>query len=145
MVAAGCATSARASGRAAVADLLVDSDILIDVSRNVREAIDYLRRHSGTFTLVISSITQMELLVGCRNKTEQRQLERFLRAFPILALNEAIADQAVGLLRRYRLSHGLLLPDALIAATTLVYDVPLATMNQRDYRFIAGLQLLPYP
>lgn len=128
-----------------MADLLVDSDLLIDVSRNVREAIDYLRRQGRAFTLVISTITQMELLVGCRNKTEQRQLERFLRPFPVLALNEAIADQAVGLLRRYRLSHGLLLPDALIAATALVHDVPLATMNQRDYRFIASLQLLPYP
>lgn len=145
MAAAGCATSARANGRAAVADLLVDSDILIDVSRSVQEAIDYLRRHSATFTLVISSITQMELLVGCRNKTEQRQLERFLRPFPVVTLNEAIADQAVALLRQYRLSHGLLLPDALIAATALVHAVPLATMNQRDYRFISGLQLLPYP
>ena len=128
-----------------MADLLVDSDLLIDVSRNAREALDYLQRHSGTFTLVISTITQMELLVGCRNKTEQRHLERFLRSFPIVALNEAIADQAVVLLRQYRLSHGLLLPDALIAATALVHAVPLATMNQRDYRFIAGLQVLPYP
>ncbi len=126
-------------------DLRVDSDILIDVSRNVGEAIDYLRRKSEKFTLVTSSITQMELLIGCRNKTEQRQLERFLRPFPILPLNEAITDQAVDLLRQYRLSHGLLLPDALIAATARVNDTPLATMNQRDYRFIAGVELLPYP
>lgn len=129
----------------AVTDLLVDSDSVIDVSRNVREAIDYLRHKSEEFTLMISSITQMELLVGCRNKTEQRQLGRFLRPFPILPLNEAIADQDVGLLRQYRLSHGLLMPDAPIAATARVNATPLATMNQRDYRFIAGVQLLPYP
>lgn len=128
-----------------MADLLIDSDILIEVSRDVRGAIEYLRRKSGEFTLVISSITQMELLVGCRNKIEQRQLERFLRPFPILALNEVIADQAVVLLRQYRLSHGLLMPDALIAATALVNGVPLATMNQRDYHFIAGVHLMPYP
>jgi predicted nucleic acid-binding protein len=134
-----------ASGHATVSDLLVDSDILIDVSRNVGEAIDYLQQKSEGFTLVISSITQMELLVGCRNKAEQQQLERFLRPFPILPLNEAITDEAVDLLRQYRLSHGLLIPDALIAATARVNDTPLATRNQRDYRFIAGLQLLPYP
>nr|MDQ2686882.1 PIN domain-containing protein [Armatimonadota bacterium] len=46
---------------------------------------------------------------------------------------------------RYRLSHGLLIPDALIAATALVHDIPLLTKNQRDFRFIAGLRLLPYP
>ena len=133
------------NGHVTVADLLVDSDILIDVSRNVREAIDYLRQKSEGFALVISSITQMELLIGCRNKAEQRQLEQFLRPFPIVPLSEVIADEAVDLLRRYRLSHGLLMPDALIAATARVNGIPLATMNQRDYRFIAGLQLLSYP
>jgi len=87
----------------------------------------------------------MELLIGCRNKTEQRQLERFLRPFPVLPLNEAITDQAVDFLRQYRLSHGLLIPDALSAATARVHDTTLATINQRDYRFIAGVELLPYP
>lgn len=135
----------RARGRAAVADLLSASDIPIDVSRNVREAVDYLRRQGGPFTLVISSSTQLELFRRVPQQDRAAELERFLRPLPVLALNEAIADHAAGLLRRYRLSHGLLLPDALIAATALVHDVPLATMNQRDYRFIADLQLLPYP
>jgi len=43
------------------------------------------------------------------------------------------------------LSHSLLIADGLIAATALVIDKPLASKNQRDYRFIAGLNLLPYP
>jgi predicted nucleic acid-binding protein len=128
-----------------VADLLLDSDILIDAGRGVPHAITYLQRHVTTFTLTISSVSQMELLVGCRNKTEQRQLERFLRQFSVLKLNEAIADQAVALIRQYRLSHGLAMPDALIAATALTNTIPLATGNQRDFRFSAGLQLVPYP
>jgi len=48
------------------------------------------------------------------------------------------------LLRQYRLSHGLLIPDALIASTALSLNVDLATKNQRDYRFIEILTLLPY-
>ena len=32
-----------------------------------------------------------------------------------------------------------------IAATALVYDLPLLTKNQRDFRFIPDLKLLPYP
>jgi predicted nucleic acid-binding protein len=43
------------------------------------------------------------------------------------------------------LSHGLLLADALIAATALSLRIPLATKNQRDYRLIATLQLVSYP
>lgn len=56
-----------------------------------------------------------------------------------------MCDAAVELLRRCRLSHGLLIADAFIAATALVLDTPLVSKNQRDYRFITGLNLLPYP
>ena len=48
------------------------------------------------------------------------------------------------LLRQYRLSQGLLIPDALIASTALYLNMDLATKNQRDYRFIENLKLLPY-
>ncbi len=72
-----------------------------------------------------------------------RILERFLLRFEIVKLSEAISDRAVDLLCTYRLSHGLLIPDALIAATALSIDAPLLSKNQRDYRFIQDLNLLP--
>ncbi|MFL5800302.1 MAG: type II toxin-antitoxin system VapC family toxin [Roseiflexaceae bacterium] len=128
-----------------MADLLVDTDILIDAARKVQDAIDYLSNHAQQFVLGISSITHLELLIGCRNKIEQRKVERFLRRFQVIKVSEPITDRAVDLIRHYRLSHGLLLADAFIAATSLVHNLPLASKNQRDYRFIAGLQLLPYP
>ena len=87
----------------------------------------------------------MELLVGCRNKAELHSTERFLQQFRILRLGVDTSDRAVELLRQYRLSHGLLIPDALIAATAIVLDEPLISKNQNDYRFIAGLRLLAYP
>lgn len=87
----------------------------------------------------------MELVVGCRNKAELRTLDRFLERFTVLPVDEAVSDLGMQLLREYRLSHGLLIPDALIGSTALAYEAPLVTKNQRDYRFIAGLELLPYP
>jgi len=87
----------------------------------------------------------MELFVGCRNKAELKEVEKFLRRFRLLKLSEPVSDMAADLLRQYRLSHGLLIADALIAATALVFDAPFVSKNQRDYRFIAGLNLLPYP
>jgi predicted nucleic acid-binding protein len=86
----------------------------------------------------------MELLIGCRNKTEQQHLEKFLRRFVVVKLDEDASDRALNLLLTYRLSHGLLIADALIAATALRADAPFITKNQRDYRFISGLKLLPY-
>jgi len=137
---------ANGSGEVDVAQLvLVDTDILIDVGRKGTEAVGYLEHMEQQATLGVSVITQMELIVGCRNKREFRILERFLRRFRIVTLNEAIAATGVTLLRQYRLSHGLLIADALIAATALTIASPLVTKNQQDYRFIEGLELLPYP
>jgi predicted nucleic acid-binding protein len=37
------------------------------------------------------------------------------------------------------------MPDAFIAATSIINNFPLLTKNQSDYRFISGINLLPYP
>lgn len=87
----------------------------------------------------------MELFVGCRNKVELMYVERFLQSFHLIKITDQISDAAADLLKQYRLSHGLLIPDALIAATALTFNAPLISKNQRDYRFIANLTLLPYP
>ena len=87
----------------------------------------------------------MELLIGSRNKQEQSQIEKFLSRFLVLKITSQASDAAVELLRQYRLSHGLLIADALIAATAIVLEAPLISKNQRDYHFIVGLKLVAYP
>ena len=87
----------------------------------------------------------MELVVGCRNKRELQDLEKFLSRYQILRITGQISDRAVNLLTQYFLSHGLLIADGLIAATALVHNEAFITKNQRDFRFIAGLNLQPYP
>ncbi len=124
---------------------IVDTDILIDVARGVIEAVTCLQNLKVSSGLAISIITQMELMVGCRNKVELQTLENFLKQFSIIKIDQAVSDKAVDLLGYYRLSHGLLIPDSLIAATAIVSNYPFITKNQRDYRFIQGLNLLPYP
>lgn len=125
--------------------ILVDTDILIDAGRAVQSAITQLETAAESSTLAVSTITQMELIVGCRNRAELQTLERFLLRFETIRLNESVSDKATDLLRDYRLSHGLLIPDALIAATAIIIDASLLSKNQRDYRFIQGLSLLSYP
>jgi predicted nucleic acid-binding protein len=125
--------------------VIIDTDILIDVARDVSEATGCLREIEHNAIPAISAVTQMELMIGCRNKKELKALDRFLSRFTILKTSEAISERAVGLIRRYRLSHGILISDALIAATALNHDRPLISKNQRDYRFIEELALLGYP
>jgi len=124
--------------------LLVDSDICIDVSRNYAPTIARLDLAEQMFTVAVSDITRLELLVGCADKREQIVTEKFLQRFAAVPVDAAISARAVELLRHYRLSHGLLLADALIAATALAHGLPLLTKNVRDFRFVAGLTLEPH-
>lgn len=125
--------------------VVVDTDILIDVSRNDRTAIQYVSNLEKSTTVTMSAVTAMELIVGCRNKIELVRTEKFLKRFQLIHISEQISERAVDLLRAYNLSHGLLMPDAVIAATALTANQPLATKNQRDFRFIGNLTLLTYP
>lgn len=125
--------------------IFFDTDVLIDAGRGVDEAVSVLKQAEVRGRVTVSVITHMELIVGCRNKKELQALDRFLRRFEVIPLDEAISEKAVELLGKYRLSHGLLIADALIAASALSYAVPFVSKNQRHYRFLQGLNLLPYP
>ncbi len=124
---------------------IVDSDILIDFSRGDETAAQWLDNAALGSVLAISIITKMELMVGGQNKNHFSKIQRFLLRFQILNINEQISERTSDLIQEYHLSHGLLIPDAIIAATTLFFDGSLATRNQRDFKFINGLNLLSYP
>ncbi len=123
----------------------IDTDLLIDLANNDSIAKERLVKESEKFLLTISIITELELIVGCRNKQELEALDKFLRQFSIFQLNREISTKAEELMRSYYLSHGLLIADASIAATAIENQIPLLSKNQRDYRFISELNLLKYP
>ncbi len=127
-----------------MAQILIDTDILIDVANHDAIAVERLANESQASTLAVSTITVMELTVGCRNKTELQALNRFLAQFQVLTLTTRSSEIATQLLQEYFLSHGLLIADALIAATAIENQISLLTKNQRDFRFIQPLSLLPY-
>jgi len=91
----------------------------------------------------ISIVTQMELVQGLRNKREQITLRRFLDAYDFkrYAINEAISQRALFLMEEWRLSHQMLMADALIAATAMEYGLCLVLGNAKHYRFLTALEL----
>lgn len=54
--------------------LVVDTDILIDAGRGDTLAVARLQQEEQQqVTLAVSTVTYLELLVGCRNKREQQR------------------------------------------------------------------------
>jgi len=120
--------------------MLIDTDIIIWHMRGnekARKAISAAEQPS------ISIITQMELVQGLRDKVEQTALHRFLdqRDIAVLPVSESISHRALVLMEEWRLSHGLLMADALIAATAVDYGVTLLSGNHKHYSFIPSLTL----
>jgi predicted nucleic acid-binding protein len=81
----------------------------------------------------------MELVVGCRNKVEVSKAEQLFAEFTLLQVTPEISRQAYEWLVIYNKSHGLKIPDALIAATAFVYQFELVTDNVRDFNLLSGL------
>ncbi|WP_081475148.1 PIN domain-containing protein [Caldithrix abyssi] len=59
----------------------------------------------------------------------------------MLSLNEEITETAINLIEKYSKSHGLKIPDALIASTALYHDIILWTYNTKDFLFIEDIKL----
>lgn len=100
--------------------ILVDSNILIRFSRGDHEAANWLKRSMLSEELLISVITELELLVGSRDKKHLKEIKTFLSRFPIIDITPEISRRATELIEEYNLSHNLQVADALIAATAVV-------------------------
>jgi predicted nucleic acid-binding protein len=124
--------------------LIIDTDILIDYGRGDEKALNFLNDTRLLYDHQISVMSWLELIIGARNKKELKIIGKFIGQFGVIHFQEDISLQAVQLLSQYRLSHGLMIGDALIAASALFLDCPVASKNRKDYLFIENLQLLDY-
>ncbi|MBI2415897.1 MAG: type II toxin-antitoxin system VapC family toxin [Candidatus Kerfeldbacteria bacterium] len=121
---------------------LIDTTVVIDLANGDQAAVDFcntLLQQSGL--IYISTITAMEVFVGAQRKRELNYLTELISIFRPIKMTEEISDIALGLMKKYRLAHGLSIPDALIAATGLVENLVLYTHNLKHFRHIAQLDV----
>ena len=121
-------------------DLLLDTDIIVNVGRDHAGAVEQVSALMAAGPVNISAVTEMELVIGCRNKAELKNLAILLERYTVIPITPDITESSIKLLKTYRLSHGLLIADALIAATALVTDRVLVSGNAKHFSMISGLQ-----
>ena len=125
--------------------ILIDTDVLIDDLRQVLPAGVVLAKIARAEVPAVSVLTRLELLVATRNLGDKQQVELLLRGFRVVPVSTVISELADRLVTQFWLSNGLHFVDAHIAATAIVNGAPLLSKNQRHFKYIPGLQLLPYP
>lgn len=116
----------------------LDTDVLVKCLRGIPSALDWLNSHPAE-DMFVPGIAAMELAAGCRNKIELKQVQRLLKDFEVVWPDAQDSQRAYELLIAYRLSFGLGIPDALIAAIVLNRSATLYTFNLRHFQAIAGL------
>jgi len=117
--------------------MLLDTCIMIDVLRGKAAAFDFVSSLENAPAL--SAVTVTELVAGCRNVKERREIDRLLSHYVIHDINRDVASLAGDYVRQYGRSHGTDPIDALIAATAKAMSLPLATLNLKHFPMFAGL------
>jgi len=122
--------------------VLLDTSILIEFLRREDKLLTKLYRLSKDYqTLSISIISHTELYAGespWKNREMRRNLESLLSNLTIIALTLEISKEA----GRLRALNNLPTIDAIIAATALSENLPLVTLNSKDFKRVKKLKLL---
>ena len=121
--------------------VLCDTNIFIHAFNGRQTTIEKLQE-IGLDQVVLSVITLMELYQGMGNKVELAQMKRKIRYYDVVDIDIATSKLAANLVESYKLSHNLQIPDAIIAATAVIHQIPLYTYNIKDFAFIPGIRLI---
>ena len=117
---------------------LLDTNIFIEIYRDnaaIASIVDDMQE------IAVCDVVRAELFYGARNKLELQEISADLEGLPVLSLLPQISEMAVELVKTYCLSHKLEFADALIAATAILHDVALFTLNRKDFEYIPNLKL----
>jgi predicted nucleic acid-binding protein len=117
---------------------LIDTDVMIEISRENPNAANYLDSLSDP---TISIITAQELIVGARDKRDLAGIDSLVSRYPVKHIDAIIGQLAYDLLKRYARSDGLRPFDSLIAATSIARDFALVSKNRKHFAMIDGLRL----
>lgn len=118
--------------------ILVDTCVIIDFLRGFTNAVSFFSQL--TSPPAISTVTVAELYAGAKNKTKKAAVKAIIETFEIIDVNEEIATIGGEWSCQYTPSHGVDLPDALIAATAKVENLQLATCNLKHFPMFPDLE-----
>ena len=118
---------------------LIDTNIVIYYandkipSRSVKKVEEIIQQ-----SFIISTITQIEVLGWYKiTVAEKRRLTHFLNQATVLYVDKKIEQAAIALKQMQKMDT----PDAIIAATCLVYGYTLVTRNSKDFTSIDYLKI----
>ncbi len=117
---------------------LIDTNVLSKIFYGNVEVKNFL----ASLKIGIDTIVYIECIQGSISNSDKNLIKRSLQNLIFYPLNDQIAQTAIELIDKHSNSRGLLLADAMIAATAIEYGLTLITFNVDDFKFIKELKIL---
>jgi tRNA(fMet)-specific endonuclease VapC len=129
-----------------ISSVVLDTDVISFLFKHDSRAEDY-RKHIDGRLLTISFMTLAELYRWSIERNwgdrRKRELAEFLRPFTMIEVNQTLCLKWAEVSSSARRNgRPIETADTWIAATALLYDVPLITHNRNDYSGVDNLQVI---
>lgn len=112
--------------------MLLDTNILIALFNDDQKTINLVTDLSyRTTNFYVSAISVAEILaLPSLSNQEVKEIKLFLKDFISVPFDDNLAELAAVIIRKYQLK----LPDAFIAASALILDIPLITQDKQFWK-----------
>ncbi len=119
-------------------DSLLDNNVITQILKGNQTVTNFV----ANLDFAVCVTVYIEALQGSISNAQKQSIKKVLDNVPLLLITPEISQRAINLIDAYSNSHGLLLADALIAATALENDLTIVTYNVDDFKFVQDLEWL---
>ncbi len=91
----------------------------------------------------VSTVTVYELYMGATTKDKEKDVIARTENFAVLPFTDTVAQKAAELYHKLRMSNQMVeFRDIFIAATCIVHELPIVTLNKKHFKRIDGLKII---
>jgi len=122
--------------------MVIDTSIFIDHLRARDKKKSKLFLIPDSEPIFLTSVTMYELLMGATDENKLKDIRMLTEEIPVLPFDESVSRKAAEIYHELRLENKMIeFRDIFIAATCLVFELPLITLNKKHFERIKGLKL----
>src|SRR5690606_16508290 len=122
--------------------MVVDTSVFIEYLRAKDKKKSTLYAIADSTQLFISSVTMYELLMGAIDENKQKDIRLLTEDIPVLPFDESVSKKSAEIYHQLRRENNMIeFRDIFIAATCLVFELPLKTLNKKHFERIKQLDI----
>ena len=123
--------------------MVADTGIFIEHLRAKDKLSTTLYKMSENSGLYVYAVTVYELYMGATSGDKEKDVRVIIENFTTLPFTDAIAQKAAELYHKLRLSNQMIeFRDIFIAATCIVHELPIVSLNNKHFKRIDGLKIV---